>query len=481
MNTQAKIQKFADTVDDMKPYQQRVVRRIQSPSQPGLVVAHGVGSGKTRTSIEAYKQLGLPTNVIVPAALQANYAKELEKWVGEDRGDLDIMSQQALARQGMASVDKPGGLMIVDEAHRARELDSQLNQELALSQAKKKLFLTGTPIFNHPKDLAALVNLAAGKHVLPASKSGFEERYIKNNVVNPSIVQRAMGVKPGYDPSIINRDELKDVLDKYVDYYPGQAQGYPSSRDETIKVPMSGGQTDIYKTIMGKAPLWVRWKVKAGLPPGKNEFAAMRAFLNGARQVSNTSAGFIRNPRREESAKIEKAISFFKQKLQTNPRYKAVIYSNYINSGLNPYKRRLDRAGIPYGEFSGDIDQKVRNDMVKQYNADKLKALLISSAGSEGLDLKGTRLVQILEPHFNEEKEKQIVGRAIRYKSHAALPADQQNVLIQRYMAQPRGGFFDRLLGKENVRGTDEYIRDMAQKKSLLTNEVIKLLGRQRL
>jgi SNF2 family DNA or RNA helicase len=124
------------------------------------------------------------------------------------------------------------------------------------------------------------------------------------------------------------------------------------------------------------------------------------------------------------------------------------------------------------------MDQGLRSQMVKDYNANKLRALLISSAGAEGLDLKGTRLLQILEPHFNKEKEKQIVGRAIRYQSHAGLPPDEQNVLIQRYLSQPKGSWIDRMLGRPTVRGTDEYISDLADRKEKLNQQLLDQIAR---
>jgi len=242
---------------------------------------------------------------------------------------------------------------------------------------------------------------------------------------------------------------------------------------------MGPKQMEVYKSILGAAPWWVRQKVKWNLPPGKGELEKMRAFLTGARQVSNTNAEFTKNKANVESEKIQAAFKHLQQQIKNNPRYKAVVYSNYLKSGLAPYKELLEKNKIPYGEFSGEINDKVRNDLVKQYNANKLKALLISSAGAEGLDLKGTRLVQLLEPHFNEEKEKQIIGRAIRYMSHAGLRPEEQNVSIQKYMAQPRGGWFDRLMGRETVRGTDEYIRNIALQKDELNKQLIQILASQ--
>lgn len=461
---------------ELKPHQERVVNRITQPDTTGLLAQHGLGSGKTLSSIAAWDALGRPnTAVVVPAALQENYRKELAKWVGEVPSNINIVSQQRLARQGELP-GIPPELMIVDEQHKAREQNSALRAALSTIKAKKKLLLTGTPIYNHPHDIASAINLAAGKTMLPVDRTAFNARYVDTQIVRPPLLQRLMGVKPGTRQVLKNRGELGRILKRYVDFHPNSEKGFPSSTEETVRVPMAAGQTDIYNTIMGKAPLWVRLKVRSGLPPGKGEFEAMRAFLTGARQVSNTSKEFTKG--QEEAAKIDAAFRFFRQKTKANPDYKAVVYSNYLRSGLQPYKDKLTSAGIPYGEFSGTMDRKLRDDMVRQYNANKLRALLISSAGAEGLDLKGTRLIQLLEPHFNEEKEKQIIGRGIRYGSHTALPPDQQHVLVQRYLAQPRSGWFDRLFGKETTRGADEYIRNLATQKSLLNDQVRELLTR---
>lgn len=71
-------------------------------------------------------------------------------------------------------------------------------------------------------------------------------------------------------------------------------------------------------------------------------------------------------------------------------------------------------------------------EAVKIDNKDgkNVKVILISGAGSEGIDFKFIRQVHILEPWYNMNKMEQIVGRAVRHKSHCALPFQQRNVEI---------------------------------------------------
>jgi len=71
-------------------------------------------------------------------------------------------------------------------------------------------------------------------------------------------------------------------------------------------------------------------------------------------------------------------------------------------------------------------------EAVKTENKDGrlVKVILISGAGSEGIDFKFIRQVHILEPWYNMNKMEQIVGRAVRHKSHCAVPFQERNVEI---------------------------------------------------
>ncbi len=468
------------------PHQQRAVDKLLRNDQPGLILWHGLGSGKTRTSIEAYKALHMPTSVIVPASLAGNYRKELDKWVGGQPKDVDIVSQQLLGRteEGQKPPLKNEGLMIVDEAHRLRNAGSNTSRVIHDIPAQKKLLLTGTPIYNHPSDLATLVNTVAQEDILPMSESGFEQSYMtKEKVQAPLLAKIFEGAKDS-SKKVINERKKKDlakILNKYIDYYPGSKEGFPEVKQTTVSVPMSTQQERIYDTIMGKAPWTVRTMVKYNLPPSKSDITHLRAFLNGARLVSDSTAGFVPEGKEVVSSKIDTAFKHLKDKLDSDKTYKGIVYSNFINSGVNEYKKRLDANKIPYGEFTGEVKSSIRDNLVKKYNENKLRVLLLSSAGAEGLDLKGTRMVQVLEPHFNNEKIKQVIGRAARYQSHAALPKEKQNVLVENYLSTKpwKDSWWNRLWGIEKPTSTDEYLKNMAEQKEKLNDQFLDLVRNQ--
>ena len=118
--------------------------------------------------------------------------------------------------------------------------------------------------------------------------------------------------------------------------------------------------------------------------------------------------------------------------------YKVLIYSNWLKSGSKIIQERLDNESINWVEINGSMSIAKRKIVLSQFNGteknnyedNKVSVLFISSAGAEGLDLKNTRSIIILEPHWNSEKIKQVVGRGARFRSHIFLPKNEQKVDI---------------------------------------------------
>ena len=148
-----------------------------------------------------------------------------------------------------------------------------------------------------------------------------------------------------------------------------------------------------------------------------------------------------------------------------------LIYSQYIDAGLIPVALTLEEMGISrygdksksllknppsmkmdalsmtlqqnvtkqakYAMITGDklLSPKNNDEVIALTNSDningeKIKVVLISSAGSEGLDFSNIRQVHVLEPWYNMNRIEQIIGRAIRNCSHKNLPFSKRNVQI---------------------------------------------------
>lgn len=153
-----------------------------------------------------------------------------------------------------------------------------------------------------------------------------------------------------------------------------------------------------------------------------------------------------------------------------------LIYSQYIDGGLIPVALALEELGLTrYGKVPSlfseapvqPIDSrtyKPRNEMGKDFkpatyvmitgeksispdnladikaitdidnvNGEKVKVVLLSQAGAEGLDFNNIRQVHVLEPWYNMSRVDQIIGRAVRSCSHKLLPFEKRNVQVFLY------------------------------------------------
>jgi hypothetical protein len=63
-----------------------------------------------------------------------------------------------------------------------------------------------------------------------------------------------------------------------------------------------------------------------------------------------------------------------------------------------------------------------------------IKVLMITSSGSEGINLRNTRFVHIMEPYWHPVRLEQVIGRARRICSHKNLPTALQTVEVFVYL-----------------------------------------------
>ena len=95
-----------------------------------------------------------------------------------------------------------------------------------------------------------------------------------------------------------------------------------------------------------------------------------------------------------------------------------------------------------------------------------VKVILLSAAGSEGIDLKFIRQVHILEPWFNINRIEQIIGRAIRTCSHKNMPLSERNVQI----------FMHGTLLHNNTESVDLLIYRKAEAKAKVIGNISRIL-----
>lgn len=111
-------------------------------------------------------------------------------------------------------------------------------------------------------------------------------------------------------------------------------------------------------------------------------------------------------------------------------------------------------------------DLKMLTDK-ENVDGSKVKVVMISQAGSEGLDFSFLRQVHVLDPWYNMNRIEQIIGRAVRTCSHKLLPFSKRNVEIFLYGS---------VLPDSNVEAADLYVYRLAELKALQIGNVSRAL-----
>jgi hypothetical protein len=116
-----------------------------------------------------------------------------------------------------------------------------------------------------------------------------------------------------------------------------------------------------------------------------------------------------------------------------------------------------DRGKPCYGLYTGTVDKEEKEIIRNIYNGDwdlipanlaselkskypnnnlgeVIKIFMITSSGSEGINLRNTRFVHIVEPYWHPVRTEQVIGRARRICSHKALPRELQTVTVFLYL-----------------------------------------------
>jgi superfamily II DNA or RNA helicase len=127
-----------------------------------------------------------------------------------------------------------------------------------------------------------------------------------------------------------------------------------------------------------------------------------------------------------------------------------------------------------YSMITGDPRLSPDNDYevkaltnIDNINGNRVKVVLISRAGSEGIDLKCIRQVHIMDPWYNMNRIEQIIGRAVRNSSHKDLEFEKRNVEIFMYGT---------ILEDEEEESADLYVYRGAEYKAIQMGKVSRVL-----
>lgn len=410
-------------------YQKKCIEWFKT--HDGLILYHSMGSGKTITSLSMVAQFDFPIIIISTKASRKNFEDDIKKMGMRTNKPIQIFTYE---RATNLIMDKKLSFafhsVIIDEAHRLRSGTSSRTKSILITEltnAKKIVLLTGTIFYNKLTDLSVLVNIIKREEVLPETSKEFTFFFWDSDTKTPTFV-----------------DKLKDRINGTISYYKkplDDINHYPKQETMYIKVDMSNQQISEYRHYLKKI---LSIRDIQHIDYTVLDKRKVNNFLSVTRQLSNT----VDNS--PDSPKITKIFEWIK----SNPK-PIVVYSNYLNNGVLPLSMLL--TDYKYALYFGEQSSEKRNKIIDEYNKGLLDVLLITSAGSESLDLKNTRSIHIMEPHWNESKIKQIIGRTIRYDSHKSLDVKERVVTVCHWIS-----VFGYKISYETA---DEYLVNMSLEK----------------
>jgi hypothetical protein len=126
-----------------------------------------------------------------------------------------------------------------------------------------------------------------------------------------------------------------------------------------------------------------------------------------------------------------------------------------------------------------------KSPVTKNMYGDIIKVLMITSSGAEGINLKNTRYVHIVEPYWHMVRVQQVIGRARRICSHDELPIELQTVKVFIYITtysakQKKSEDYIELhlidkskINTEEIVTTDESLFEMAERKDRINQKLL--------
>ena len=311
--------------------------------------------------------------------------------------------------------------IVLDEAHRVKNMESQLAGTIFHIRSLQRILLTGTPLQNNLSELWTLLRFLLPDAVHPDSQKTFAKGFVQGGgamQVEQSCVQAARDLLG----MLMLRRTKAEVL----------AKELPPKREEVVTIEMAPVQKDIYRKLLeGEGSIGRLAELNGVLPegeqePGKysNRFRSLSNLLLQLRKCSLHPALFEGEHQAEAQLSMDEMVQqsgklTYLDKLLPKLRkegHKVLFFSGFT-SFLDILQAYLADRNHPALRLDGSTSVARRRYETATFNQEGSEyfAYLISlKAGGVGLNLQGADTVIIMEPQWNPTFEAQAQDRCHR-------------------------------------------------------------------
>lgn len=423
------------TILELRPYQRNFIENFINSDYKGSICIAGMGLGKTLIAVVASRcYLDLyPNNKVIfiaPTSVIGNFISTMQKIKADLRDPrYEYYTYEEYLRKGKTCENS---MMVLDEAHNFRTIikkiestndDGSISTEVTkgkrveqlfdkcASKAHKILLLTATPMINDVYDIEGLMSMIDQRP--PISEKEF------NNVIkDPKTIKDYFECKIGIID--LSDEEKKEI--------------FPERRNKLVFIPFTEEfrkkYRELYTQLEKPEDDWVLREYG-----DKN----LNAFHSGLRRLVNSGIDgkspkvewIIRNILKNNDIIPEHTLNGVKIPAM---KQKYVIFTQFSDSGVSKIRQKLIDNNIKYAIIDGATSKIDRVRAKEDFNAGKIRVMIITKAGAEGVDLLECNNVILTEPTWNESIAEQAIARAIRTYSHHSLPKKLRYVNVYRLL-----------------------------------------------